>query len=187
MSIIYPYLYDVNIYIIISPTHMSHATKLNGYQLWLSSQYWQRSFNQLLKPSDITHAQYMVLNYMVWADKKGKLAKLSQNQLSQELSLDAMMISNVLKALEAKKYVTRMPAEKNELPKKTSTKNENTSEKPLKKATTPSGNVLSTTKEWKELIKSLAHVVENFEEQVFAKTNKKFRKWLESIVDQLSD
>lgn len=163
---------------------MSHATKLNGYQLWLSSQYRQRSFNQLLKPSEITHAQYMVLNYMVWADKKWKLAKLSQNQLAQELSLDAMMISNVLKALETKAYVTRMPAEKVEPSKKEA---DEKAEKKEKKVQTPSGNVLSVTKEGKELIKSLASVVEKFEEQVFAKVNKKFRKWLESIVDQLSE
>lgn len=91
---------------------MSNITKLNGYQLWLSSQYWQRSFNQLLKSSEITHAQYMVLSYMVWADKKEKLSKLSQNQLAHELCLDAMMISNVLKALETKKWITRMSADK---------------------------------------------------------------------------
>ena len=175
------------IYITISPTHMSHATKLNGYQLWLSSQYRQRSFNQLLKPSEITHAQYMVLNYMVWADKKGKLEKLSQNQLAQELSLDAMMISNVLKALETKKYVTRMPAEKIEAPKKVVEKKEAKVEKVEKKVQTPSGNILSVTKEGKELIKSLASLVEKFEEEVFAKVNKKFTKGLSSIVDQLSE
>lgn len=165
---------------------MSNVTKLNGYQLWLSSQYRQRSFNQLLKPSEITHAQYMVLNYMVWSDKKGKLAKLSQNQLAQELSLDAMMISNVLKALETKKYITRTASTKVIEQEKISKKNEENHSEEKKTSTTTTSNVLALTTEGKELAKSLAGDVEKFEEKVFAKVSKKFRKGLESIVDQLS-
>ena len=170
---------------------MSNATKLNGYQLWLASQYRQRSFNQLLKPSAITHAQYMVLSYMVWADKKWKLAKLSQNQLAQELSLDAMMISNVLKALETKWYVTRIPADKIVVVAKNKKKDltepqakEMKEDKDVKPTIT--GNVLWTTSQGKDLIKTLCPVVEKFEKEVFGKANKKFTKGLESIVDQLS-
>ncbi len=163
---------------------MSNATKLNGYQLWLSSQYRQRSFNQLLKSSGITHAQYMVLSYMSWSDKKGKLAKLSQNQLAQELSLDAMMISNVLKALETKNWITRTVAVKevSEAKKVEETKKDN-----KEKVSTPSGNVLAVTKEGKELVKTLSSDVAKFEEKVFAKVNKKFTKGLSSIIEQLSE
>lgn len=170
---------------------MSNTTKLNGYQLWLSSQYRQRSFNQLLKPSAITHAQYMVLSYMVWADKKWKLAKLSQNQLAQELSLDAMMISNVLKALETKWLVTRTPAAESieAVTKNTpSSEKDVKEEKKVKETKTPiSGNILAVTKEGKELVKTLFPIVEKFEKKIFGKVNKKFTKGLESIMSHRSE
>lgn len=176
---------------------MSNATKLNGYQLWLASQYRQRSFNQLLKPSAITHAQYMVLSYMVWSDKKEKLAKLSQNQLAQELSLDAMMISNVLKALETKWFVTRTPvadkietgAKKEEsIEKEEKKEKKEKKEKEVKEIKAPiSWNVLVVTSEGKELIKTLSTVVEKFEKEMFGKVNKKFVKGLESIMSQRSE
>lgn len=128
---------------------------------------------------------------MVWADKKEKLSKLSQNQLAHELCLDAMMISNVLKALETKKWITRMSADK---AKKIATKSVTkitTDDKSWsdKKEKTPTltGNILSVTDEGKSLVKELATQVAEFEEKVFHKVNKKFRKGLESIVEQLSE
>lgn len=180
----------IGIYILMSFL-MGNCTKLNGYQLWLSSQYWQRSFNQLLKVSDITHAQYMVLSYMVWADKKQKLMSMSQNQLAQELNLDAMMISNVLKALENKQWIIRMPAEKVEQAKKDlqsdAVETKQTKDKKKSKGKVAiTGNVLSVTDQGKGLIKALSDEVMAFEDKVFAKVNKKFKKHLSTIVEQLS-
>lgn len=49
---------------------MNTIKKLAGYKLWLGAQNWQREFNSLLRPYGLTHAQYMILSYIVWADQK---------------------------------------------------------------------------------------------------------------------
>ena len=102
-----------------------------------------------------------------------------------------MMISNVLKALETKWYVTRIPADKIVVVAKNKKKDltgpqakEMKEDKDVKPTIT--GNVLWTTSQGKDLIKTLCPVVEKFEKEVFGKANKKFTKGLESIVDQLS-
>ena len=81
---------------------LKKISSLYGYNVRVASQHRQRSFNRLLGEHDITHAQYMLLYYMYRADQKNALALLSQNQLAYNLSLDAMMVSNVLRALETK-------------------------------------------------------------------------------------
>lgn len=86
---------------------MSNPTKLTWYHLWLSTQYRQKSLNRALKDFDLTHAQYMVMQYISWADVKKKLDWLSQNKIAQEMNLDPMMISNVLRLLEKKWYIVR--------------------------------------------------------------------------------
>lgn len=89
---------------------MSNPTKLIGYNLWVSAQYRQKSLNRLLKEFDLTHAQYMVLQYLSRADSKQKLDGLSQNQIAKDMNLDPMMISNVLRLLEKKWYIVRTKA-----------------------------------------------------------------------------
>ena len=64
---------------------MSNPTKLTGYHLRLSTQYRQKSLNRALKKLDLTHAQYMIMQYLSRADMKKKLAGLSQNNIAQEL------------------------------------------------------------------------------------------------------
>ncbi len=85
----------------------TNPTKLFGYQLWITTQVWQRSLNKTLKHYDLTHAQYMIMQYIRRADKKEILSNLSQNKLALELALDPMMVSNVLTLLEKKKYILR--------------------------------------------------------------------------------
>lgn len=84
-----------------------NPTKLFGYQLWITTQTWQRSLNKILKQYDLTHAQYMIMQYIRRADKKDVLSQLSQNKLAIELALDPMMVSNVLTLLEKKWYISR--------------------------------------------------------------------------------
>jgi DNA-binding MarR family transcriptional regulator len=86
---------------------MSNPTKLTGYHLWLSTQYRQKSLNRILKEFNLTHAQYIIMQYLSRADLKKKLSWLSQNKIAKELDLDPMMISNVLRLLEKKWYIVR--------------------------------------------------------------------------------
>jgi len=86
---------------------MSNPTKLTWYHLWLSTQYRQKSLNRILKEFNLTHAQYIIMQYLSRADLKKKLSWLSQNKIAKELDLDPMMISNVLRLLEKKWYIVR--------------------------------------------------------------------------------
>ena len=86
---------------------MSNPTKLTGYHLWLSTQHRQKSLNRILKEFNLTHAQYIIMQYLSRADLKKKLSWLSQNKIAKELDLDPMMISNVLRLLEKKWYIVR--------------------------------------------------------------------------------
>ncbi len=112
------------------------------------------------------------MDYMVWADKKWLLSNFSQNQLAQKLSLDAMMISNVLRALEAKWFITRTAVDPS-----------NDTEEKVTKWTL----VLGVTDEGKALIKILQKEVKKFEKWAFTKTHKKFTSSLQSLIENLTE
>lgn len=130
---------------------MNTIKKLAGYKLWLGAQNWQREFNSLLRPYGLTHAQYMILSYIVWADQKWKLAKWSQNKLAKKLWLNAMMVSNVLRALEAKWFVTRTTN-----PKSTA-------------------SIISSTPAANKLIKEVEPLIKKFEKDVFKSVGPDFK------------
>lgn len=135
-------------------------SKSYGYNLWLASQHRQKSFNRLLSDKNITHAQYMILHYVYRAHKKDALSWLSQNQLAYNLSLDPMMVSNVLKALQAKWYIDR------------------------KSAGIGMANILLITTPGKRLIRSLEKDITMFEKKLFRYVDKSVKKMLQSVVIQ---
>ena len=90
---------------------MHNPTKSLGYHLRVACQSRQRSLNRVLKSHGITHAQYVVMHYLSWAHAHDLLDGLSQNKLAQTLSLDPMMISNILTLLEKKKYIIRQKSQ----------------------------------------------------------------------------
>jgi len=142
---------------------MSNPTKLTGYHLWLSTQYRQKSLNRALKEFDLTHAQYMIMQYLSRADLKKKLSWLSQNKIAQEMNLDPMMISNVLRLLEKKWYIIRKQSK-----------------------TGVVSNSLWLSKIGHDLITKAHKVVERLEDQLFAEDNvKKLKKCFKKIVDSV--
>lgn len=140
---------------------MSNPTKLTGYHLWLSTQYRQKSLNRILKEFNLTHAQYIIMQYLSRADLKKKLSWLSQNKIAKELDLDPMMISNVLRLLEKKWYIVR------------------------KKSTSwVVSNNLWLSKVGHDLITKAHNVVLKLEEKMFDDDNaKKLKKCFKKIVD----
>jgi DNA-binding MarR family transcriptional regulator len=140
---------------------MSNPTKLTGYHLWLSTQYRQKSLNRILKEFNLTHAQYIIMQYLSRADLKKKLSWLSQNKIAKELDLDPMMISNVLRLLEKKWYIVR------------------------KKSTSwVVSNSLWLSKVGHDLITKAHHVVLKLEEKMFDDDSaKKLKKCFKKIVE----
>jgi phosphoglycolate phosphatase-like HAD superfamily hydrolase len=67
-------------------TRMSlNPLKQFGYKLRTTTQDRQRLLNQTLKSHGLTHAQYMVMQYLYRADQKKKLADMSQSQIAQSM------------------------------------------------------------------------------------------------------
>ena len=76
-----------------------------GFLLWLDSLRWQRAVTAALKPTGLTHVQFVLLA-STWflEDREGPP---SQRELAEHAGTDAMMTSQVLRALEAEGLVER--------------------------------------------------------------------------------
>ncbi|WP_378144643.1 MarR family winged helix-turn-helix transcriptional regulator [Cnuibacter sp. UC19_7] len=77
-----------------------------GFMLWRVTNRWQALMRRTLAPFDLTHVQFVLLAALTWAsDRHG----VTQSELAQSVRVDTMMVSQVLRALEAKGLVERRP------------------------------------------------------------------------------
>lgn len=76
-----------------------------GFVLWHATLRWQRMVTAALKPTGLTHAQFVLLA-SAWflEDRTGPP---SQRQLAEHAGTDAMMTSQVLRSLESSGLVER--------------------------------------------------------------------------------
>lgn len=76
-----------------------------GFLLWHATLRWQRAVTAALKPTGLTHVQFVLLA-STWflEDREGPP---SQRELAEHAGTDAMMTSQVLRALEAEGLVER--------------------------------------------------------------------------------
>ncbi len=89
-------------------TEFDAAHNSPGYLLWLMSNKWQAQQRLALKPFDLTHVQFVLLACLVYAPGN---ESLTQIQLAARAQTDPMMTSQVLRKLQAKGLVQRMPDE----------------------------------------------------------------------------
>jgi DNA-binding MarR family transcriptional regulator len=75
-----------------------------GFMLWRVTNRWQAAIRRALKPFGITHVQFVLLAALTWAPEEDGI---TQTELSQRIRVDSMMVSQVLRALEEKGFVTR--------------------------------------------------------------------------------
>ena len=87
-------------------TQYPDAQSSLGLALWRASNAWQKHIRAVLAPHDLTHVQYVLLTSLTWMDRTKPVA---QRDLAQHAELDVMMTSQVLRALEAKRYIRREP------------------------------------------------------------------------------
>lgn len=78
-----------------------------GFLLWQATLRWQRAVSAALRPHDLTHVQFVLLTSAWWLEQS--LEAPTQRQLADHAATDAMMTSQVLRALEAKALITRTP------------------------------------------------------------------------------
>ncbi len=75
-----------------------------GFMLWRVTNQWQALMRRTLAPFDLTHVQFVLLAGLTFkADPHGT----TQVDLAQSVRADPMMVSQVLRALEAKQLVER--------------------------------------------------------------------------------
>lgn len=76
-----------------------------GYLLWRVSMQWRNAIEEVLKPIDLTHPQFVVLAATGWLTRKNE--KVAQITIGKTAGLDPNTTSQILRTLEAKKLITR--------------------------------------------------------------------------------
>ncbi|WP_219943348.1 MarR family winged helix-turn-helix transcriptional regulator [Iamia sp. SCSIO 61187] len=84
----------------------SSAWERPGFLLWHATMRWQRLATRALEPFGLTHAQFTLLGATLWLEEHGDHPP-SQRELSEHATVDAMMTSQVVRALEAAKLIRR--------------------------------------------------------------------------------
>lgn len=87
-------------------TAFPDASASPGLALWRATNAWQRVVRAALAPHGLTHVQFVLLASLTWMDRS---ESVTQRDLAAHAGTDVMMTSQVLRALEAKGYVTRTP------------------------------------------------------------------------------
>ena len=78
-----------------------------GFLLWQVTNLWQRLQRAALEPLQLTHVQFVLLASLAWLEQQG--ASVTQVQLAHHARTDVMMTSEVVRALEKKGLIQRMP------------------------------------------------------------------------------
>jgi DNA-binding MarR family transcriptional regulator len=76
-----------------------------GFRLWHVMHAWQRRLDAALAPLDLTHLQFVMLAATAWLSRQGETP--SQTRIAGFTSMDRMMVSKILRLLEAKGYLGR--------------------------------------------------------------------------------
>lgn len=77
----------------------------SGFLLWKVSNLWQREIKKSLKKYNLTHTQFVVLASTVWLSKNN--TTVTQVEIANQIEIDKMMTSNVLRTLEKNGFVKR--------------------------------------------------------------------------------
>ena len=78
-----------------------------GFRLWHVQHAWTRRLEAVLAPLDLTHMQFIMLRAADYLARQGE--RPAQARLAQCLATDRMMVSKVVRLLEAKGLVVRAP------------------------------------------------------------------------------
>lgn len=85
-----------------------HPDASPGLLLWRVTLRWKREITAALAPLDLTHAQFVLLASAWWLGTHAEEPP-TQRVLADHAATDPMMTSQVLRALEQRGLVDRMP------------------------------------------------------------------------------
>ncbi len=93
---------------------MRHLTQYKGpeespgYLLWRVSTRWRSNIEKTLKLFNLTHPQFVVLAALSWLTQDGD--KVNQVDVGRMAGLDPNTTSQIIRGLEIKSFVTRVPS-----------------------------------------------------------------------------
>lgn len=79
--------------------------KSPGFLLWHVSTSWRGSIESILKPTGLTHPQFVLLATLGWLTRNGDV--VSQSAVGKSAGLDPNTTSQILKGLERKNLIKR--------------------------------------------------------------------------------
>jgi DNA-binding MarR family transcriptional regulator len=88
-------------------TSFDSAEDSPGFLLWQVGNVWQRRQREALAPLELTHVQFVLLASLAYLGKN--LEPVTQIALAQHAQTDPMMTSQVLRTLEGKGLLERIP------------------------------------------------------------------------------
>jgi DNA-binding MarR family transcriptional regulator len=80
-----------------------------GFVLWQVAITWQRAIRHALEPLGLTHAQFVLLASSAWLTRERGHPPVTQRDIAEHARTDAVMTSEVLRALEKMGYLERRP------------------------------------------------------------------------------
>lgn len=83
--------------------------KSPGFLLWHVSTAWRTAIEAVLKEFDLTHPQFVILAALGWLTRRGEL--ITQGAIGKMAGLDPNTTSQIIKGLEKKKLIKRLPSE----------------------------------------------------------------------------
>ena len=87
-------------------TAFASADHSAGLLLWQVTNRWQAAQRAALRPYGLTHVQFVLLASLTWLAADGPV---TQKHLADHAATDPMMTSQVLRALEERGLLQRMP------------------------------------------------------------------------------
>lgn len=85
--------------------HFKSPENSPGYLLGQLTMLWQRKQKKVLDPLDLTQTQFVLLAALGWLSKNSNT--VTQVDIANQSNADRMMVSKVLRTLEAKGFLTR--------------------------------------------------------------------------------
>lgn len=131
-----------------------------GFLLWQTTMLWQRKIKKALEPFEVSHAQFVVMALLLWFE--AHRYDSTQITLASWSKLDKMTVSKALKKLAAMGLVDRKEHAKDTRAKS-----------------------MALTSKGKTLIRKLVPIVEQIDENFFAKITKNDEKALISFFNEL--
>lgn len=145
--------------------HFSHPSESAGYLLWQLTMLWQRKTKKELDKIDLTHTQFVLLAALAWLSKNNDM--VTQVDIANHSNTDRMMVSKVLRTLQAKGFIGRQEHE-----------------------TDTRAKTISLTKKGQTILKQAIRLVEQVDNDFFSvlkNNSNNFRLNMAKIIEQNSE